>query len=162
MIGPIQDSFPIRKSRDTTRYFSNLFQSPCPPYTSSEQLIAMSIQVVTPQQGYATRRRWPRYKMDVPVRVIKGLTNVTIVQGRGSELNNGGMAIFAGTELSIGDQVLVEFTPPYTGQPIRVRCFVRNRAGYRYGVEFITENDDDYESVNRIETVLKSMGSPVD
>jgi hypothetical protein len=122
----------------------------------------MSIQVVTPQQGYATQRRWPRYKMDVPVRVIKGLTNVTIVQGRGSELNNGGLAIFAGTELSIGDQVMVEFTPPYTGQPIRVRCFVRNRAGYRYGVEFITENDDDYESVNRIETVLISMGSRVE
>ena len=101
--------------------------------------------------------------MDVPVRVIKqGLTKVTIVQGRGSELNNGGMAIFAGTELSIGDQVMVEFTPPYTGQPIRVRCFVRNRAGYRYGVEFITENDDDYENVNRIETILKSMGSPAD
>jgi hypothetical protein len=121
----------------------------------------MSIQVVTPQQGYATQRRWPRYKMDVPVRVIKqGLTKVSIVQGRGSELNNGGMAIFAGTELSIGDQVLVEFTPPYSGQPIRVRCFVRNRAGYRYGVEFITESDDDYENVNRIETILRSMGSP--
>ena len=121
----------------------------------------MSIQVVTPQQGYATARRWPRYKMDVPVRVIKqGLTKVSIVQGRGSELNNGGMAIFAGMELSIGDQVMVEFTPPYTGQPIRVRCFVRNRAGYRYGVEFITESDDDYENVNRIETILRSMGSP--
>jgi len=38
---------------------------------------------------------------------------------------------------------------------------VRNRAGYRYGVEFITESDDDYENVNRIETILRSMGSPV-
>jgi hypothetical protein len=122
----------------------------------------MSIQVVVPQQGYATSRRWPRYKVDVPVRVItQDPTKVTIVQGRGSELNNGGMAVFAGTELSIGGQVLVEFTPPYSGQPIRVRCFVRNRAGYRYGVEFITESDDDYESVNRIETILRSMGSPV-
>jgi len=123
----------------------------------------MSIPVVTPQQGYATARRWPRYKIDVPVRVIKqGATKVSIVQGRGSELNNGGMAVFAGTELAVGDQVLVEFTPPYTGQPIRVRCFVKNRSGYRYGVEFITENDDDYESANRIETVLKSMASPVE
>jgi hypothetical protein len=122
----------------------------------------MSIQVVTPQQGYATARRFPRYKVDVPVRVItQGLTKVTIVQGRGSELNVGGMAIFAGIELSIGAQVIVEFTPPYSGQPIRVRCFVRNRAGYRYGVEFITESDDDYENVNRIETILRSMGSPV-
>lgn len=122
----------------------------------------MSIQVVVPQQGYATQRRWPRYKVDVPVRVItQGLTKVAIVQGRGSELNNGGMAIFAGTELSLGGQVLVEFTPPYSGQPIRVRCFVRNRAGYRYGVEFITESDADYESVHRIESVLGSMGTPV-
>jgi len=124
----------------------------------------MSIQVVTPQQlGYATARRFPRYKVDVPVQVItQGLTKVTLVQGRGSELNNGGMAIFAGLELSIGAQVLVEFTPPYSGQPVRVRCFVRNRAGYRYGVEFITESDDDYENVNRIETILRSMGSPAE
>ena len=123
----------------------------------------MSIQVVTPQQGYATARRFPRYKVDVPVRVItQGSTKVTIVQGRGSELNIGGMAVFAGMELSIGAQVIVEFTPPYSGQPIRVRCFVRSRAGYRYGVGFITESDDDYENVNRIETILRSMGSPVE
>lgn len=123
----------------------------------------MSTEAVVPQQRYATSRRWPRYKMDVPVRVItQALTKTTIVQGRGSELNNGGMAVFAGMELSIGAQVLVEFTPPYSGQPIRVRCTVRNRVGYRYGVEFITENDDDYESVHRIETVLRSMASPAE
>ena len=122
----------------------------------------MSTEVVTPQK-FINTRRWPRYKMDVPVRVIKqGVAKVSIVQGRGSELNNGGLAVFAGTELSIGEQVQVEFTPPYTGQPIRVRCFVRNRNGYRYGVEFITENDEDYENANRIETVLKSMASPVE
>jgi hypothetical protein len=122
----------------------------------------MSTDVVLSKQGYATIRRWPRYKVDVPVRVItQGLTKVAIVQGRGSELNNGGMAIFAGTELAIDAQVQVEFTPPYSGQPIRVRCFVRNRAGYRYGVEFITESDNDYESVNQIEAVLRSIGSPI-
>jgi hypothetical protein len=123
----------------------------------------MSTEVVLPQQGYATMRRWPRYKVDVPVRVItQGLTKVTIVQGRGAELNNGGMAIFAGTELAIDAQVEVEFTPPYSGRPIRVRCFVRNRDGYRYGVEFITERDDDYESVNQIEANLRSIGSPIE
>jgi PilZ domain len=123
----------------------------------------MSTEVVLPEQGYVTMRRWPRYKVDVPVRVItQGLTKVSIVQGRGSELNNGGMAIFAGTELAIDAQVQVEFTPPYSGQPIRVRCFVRNRAGYKYGVEFITESDDDYESVNQIEANLRSIGSPIE
>ena len=123
----------------------------------------MSIEAVLPEPEHAPLRRWPRYTVDVPVRVItQGLTKGTIVQGRGSELNNGGMAVSAGTDLSIGSQVLVEFTAPRTGQPIRVRCFVRNRAEHKYGVEFITESDDDYQSVNQIETILRSLGSPVD
>jgi hypothetical protein len=69
------------------------------------------------------------------------------------------MTVFAGVELSIGEQVAVEFTPPYSGGPIRVRCFVRNRSGYSYGVEFITENDEDYQSVEQIQSTLKVMGS---
>ena len=30
----------------------------------------MGMEVTLPQQGYATLRRWPRYKIDVPVRMI--------------------------------------------------------------------------------------------
>ena len=121
----------------------------------------MSPDLALPQPGYATMRRWPRYKVDVPVRVVtQDPTKVAIVTGRGSELNNGGMSVFAGTELTIGAQVAVEFTPPYSSNPIRVRCFVRNRAGYQYGVEFITESDHDYRSVHQIEAVLGSLGFP--
>jgi hypothetical protein len=123
----------------------------------------MGIQVVLPQPGYPKQRRWARYKVDVPVRVItEGPTKVAIVQGRGSELNCGGMTVFAGMELSMEAQVSVEFTPPYSGQPIRVRCFVRNRNGYTYGMEFITESDTDYESVGQIEAILKGLGTRVD
>jgi hypothetical protein len=92
--------------------------------------------------------------------IVQRPSKVAIVEGRGSELNCGGMTVFAGIELSVPDQVEVEFTPPYSGKPIRVRCFVRSRCGYTYGVEFITENDTDYESVAQIESILKSMGSP--
>ena len=112
-------------------------------------------------QPYPIRRRWTRYKVDVPVRmIVQRPTKVAIVEGRGSELNCGGMSVFAGIELSVAGQVEVEFTAPYSGKPIRVRCFVRSRRGYTYGVEFITENDMDYESVAHIESILKSMGSP--
>ena len=115
----------------------------------------------TALQPYPIRRRWTRYKLDVPLRlIVQRPTKVAIVEGRGSELNCGGMTVFAGVELSEPDQVEVEFTPPYSGKPIRVRCFVRSRRGYTYGVEFITENDTDYASVGQIESILKSMGSP--
>ena len=69
------------------------------------------------------------------------------------------MAVFAGIELSIDEQVAVEFTPPYAGQPIRIRAFVANRNGYTYGIKFITENDEDYENVGQLEAVLKTLGS---
>jgi len=60
--------------------------------------------------------------------------------GRGNELSEGGMAVTAGAELRPGREVAIEFTPPYTSVPIRVRGTVRNRTGYRYGVEFLTES----------------------
>jgi hypothetical protein len=79
------------------------------------------------------------------------------VQSRGSELNCGGMAVSGRIELAIGEQVALEFTPPHSGQPVSVRCFVRNRHRYTYGLEFIAENDTDYESVAQIEATLRHI-----
>jgi hypothetical protein len=120
----------------------------------------MGIQVTLPQEGFATLRRSPRYKIDVPVRLIaQRPTKVAIVAGRGRELGREGMAVFGGIELSIDEQVAVEFTPPYAGQPIRVRGFVRNRSGYTYGIEFITENNADYRNAGQLEAILKTLSS---
>jgi hypothetical protein len=122
----------------------------------------MGIHVTLPQEDYETVRRWPRYTIDVPVRLIaQRPTKVAVQQGRGRELGCGGIAVFVGIELSLGEQVAVEFTPPYSGQPIRVRGFVRNRSGYTHGIEFIAENDADYENVGQLESILKTFGSVV-
>lgn len=111
---------------------------------------------------FAVPRRFPRYQLNVPVRVIAHRPDKTaIVQGRGNELNEGGMAVFAGVELKVGDEVAVEFTPPYSGSPIRVRCTVRNRQGYNYGVAFLLENQADEQQVDTIRAVLKGMGAPM-
>ena len=119
----------------------------------------MGIQVTLPQEGYETLRRWPRYEIDVPVRlIVQRPTKVAIVPGRGRKLGCGGMAVFAGIEMSLNEQVAVEFTPPYSGQPIRVRGFVRNRSGYTYGMEFITENDADYKNAGQLEAILRNSG----
>ncbi len=120
----------------------------------------MGVEVVLPNSGYDNVRRWPRYRFDVPVRVItQRPTKVIVAQGRGRELNPGGMSVFVGMELGLGDQIALEFTPPNSAKPIRVRCFVRNRNGCQYGIEFITENDADYEAVGQLESALKGIGS---
>jgi hypothetical protein len=41
--------------------------------------------------------------------------------------------------------------------PIRVRCVVRNRRAYVYGVEFLLEDSQDLAKVNQIRTVLVAL-----
>lgn len=105
---------------------------------------------------YAMQRRWPRLKIDVPVRVIAIRSDKTqIVSGRGNEVSEGGLAVSAGIELRIGDEMWVEFTPPYSGEPIRVRAVVRNRSGYKYGAEFLSESADESERNARLRELLR-------
>jgi hypothetical protein len=121
----------------------------------------MATEALPAQSSYTVARRWPRFKLDVPVRaIVHHSVNTKIVDGRGTELNEGGMRIFAGLELKLGDGLSVEFTPPYTGQPIRVRCLVRNRKGYSYGVEFLNLTSEDERNVHLIRQTLQALGSP--
>jgi len=114
------------------------------------------------QSAFPTPRRFPRYTLKVPVRVIAQKSgHPVIVQGRGDELNEGGLAVFAGIELKVDEEIAVEFTPPYKGQPIRVRCVVRDRQGYNYGVAFLVQNDDDERRAHEIRFVLRGMGLPI-
>src|SRR5512142_3125870 len=104
---------------------------------------------------YTSARRWPRYSINVPIRaIVQREARVLIVEGRGNELNEGGLQVFAGVELRVGDNVDIEFTPRYQGLPIRTRCMVRNRRGYYYGVEFRHETPEDDEKVAAIRQTL--------
>lgn len=107
--------------------------------------------------------RWQRHRFDIPVRLIVHTSDVhftdqtKLYDGRGNELNEGGMAVPAGVELSVGREVAVEFTPPFSGIPIRVHAAIRNRAGYRYGVEFLMEIPDETETVNQLRSLLQTL-----
>lgn len=110
--------------------------------------------------NYERQRRWPRFAVDMPVHVrvtTQGPTRVVACQGKGTDLSCGGLAVTADIDLPIGAQIGVEFIPPYTDQAIMFRCFVRNRDGFRYGVEFITENDDDYRKAGELQEGLAAM-----
>ena len=106
------------------------------------------------------QRRWPRFAVDMPVHVrvtTQGPTRVVACQGKGTDLSCGGLAVTADIDLPVGAQIGVEFIPPYSNQTIMFRCFVRNRDGFRYGVEFITENNDDYRKAGELQQCLATM-----
>lgn len=109
-------------------------------------------------QAFRTLRRWARLKIRVPVTVVVRKPEKTqFVRARGEDLNEGGIAIFVGTELRLGDTVEISFTPPYQGNPMAARAVVRNRRGYTYGMEFVTETDEDQKQVASIRAVLRTM-----
>lgn len=111
-----------------------------------------------------TKRRWPRFGVDFPVQVrltTQGPTRVVACEGQGTDISGGGLAVIADIDLLVGAQVGVEFTPPYSGQSMIFRCFVRNRDGNHYGVEFITENDEDYRKAGALQAGLAAMNANV-
>ncbi len=116
-----------------------------------------------PAPVYGNTRRWKRYKVEVPIRVIVGNEmKATIVVGRSTCLSEGGMAMFAGLELNPGDRVAVEFTPPYSAPPIRVEARVCNREGYNYGVEFLKETPTHVQGADQLRRHLSSFVGGMD
>lgn len=122
----------------------------------------MAVNAVVAESQFLTTRRFRRYKLDVPVRlVVQTEDKVRIIDGRGNELNEGGLAVNAGVELAQDERIEVEFTPPYSGEPIRARAIVRNRNGYRYGLEFLSETPEDCERVLDIRVALQGFGKVI-
>ena len=96
-------------------------------------------------------RRNPRYKLDVRVRLIIHNGNGNqVVHGRGTDISETGMAIFVPHNMSADDRAEIEFTLPYSRQPQRVVINVRNRSGYRYGVEFMTLSMPQRDEITKI------------
>ena len=69
------------------------------------------------------------------------------------------MSFAAGVELKTGDQVEIEFTPAYSGRPIRVRAVARNGNGYSYGAEFVASSDQERQEIAFLRENLQTLSS---
>src|SRR4051794_22002718 len=84
-------------------------------------------------------RRWKRYQIDIRVKVAHGNGPArSSAHGRGSDVSEGGMALYAPVDLKVGDVVDLELTLPYSQQPLKLLGTVRNRNNFRYGIEYIS------------------------
>src|ERR1700751_2745875 len=80
-------------------------------------------------------RRWPRHPVELPVRVFPRADAKLTFQGRGIEMSEGGMTLYAGVPLNPGDLMDIEFQTPGGA---RISAVVRYRTGYCFGLEFLT------------------------
>jgi hypothetical protein len=53
------------------------------------------------------------------------------------ELSQGGVSVYASKTLEIGTFMLVELSLPAAEKALHLRAVVRNRRGFRYGLEFV-------------------------
>ena len=117
----------------------------------------MVTKVVASQPpAHLNKRRSARYQLNVPVGIILRREDATLMRdGRGTELGELGICVLASLELGVGEKLGIEFTIPYSGEPIRVSSVVRNRNGYRYGCEFIPESQAEQKDVVRLRQALQ-------
>src|SRR5215469_10641345 len=81
-------------------------------------------------------RRWMRHPVELPVRISpRGGDSRFAIPGRGIEISEGGMTLYAGLPLKPGDFMEVEFE---TAGGARIAAVVRNRTGFCFGLEFLT------------------------
>jgi hypothetical protein len=104
-------------------------------------------EVISAHVQESERRKFPRYTIDISIKVkipaAGGLT--TYCFGRGSDVGQGGLSIHLPHELVIGKAIDLTMTLPYTERSIGCRVIVRNREGFKYGVEFKQLNPEDRE-----------------
>lgn len=106
--------------------------------------------VPVPADG-AEKRRYPRYTIDVSVKVkvnsIGGVSSYSY--GRGNDLSQGGMSVHVAHELKPGSMVRLILTLPHAERQIEVDALVRNRHSYRYGMEFVNLSVEDRSLIDR-------------
>jgi c-di-GMP-binding flagellar brake protein YcgR len=97
----------------------------------------------------AAERQWPRFKVDFSVKLVTGTGIKTTVQGRAQDLSEGGLGLYVSVEFQEGQQVQIEFTPPFSRRAIEIIAIVRDRDGYRYGLEFRKLTQQASEDLSR-------------
>jgi hypothetical protein len=104
-------------------------------------------------------RRWSRHPVELPVRVFpRGGDAKLTVQGRGIEMSEGGMTLYAGVPLKLGDLMDLEFQTP---GGTRIAAVVRSRTGFCFGLEFLTPLSADTPKPTSVRTAPPVEGTDV-
>jgi hypothetical protein len=104
-----------------------------------------------PAGKVAFTRRFPRFVIDVRLQVkMFQAGEFRTCWGRSTEMGQDGIGATLTGSLETGEIVTLEIPLPLTPYPIKVRAIVRYRQGLRYGFEFLTLNDGQRDTIQRV------------
>jgi c-di-GMP-binding flagellar brake protein YcgR len=102
-------------------------------------------------------RRYLRISCNISVRVFHG---AKYTDGRGHDIGTGGMAIYVPLDIDVGSSINLSFQLPCSRMVLGVRALVRNRDGFRYGVEFADLTPTEAEEIQRIANMMAVTANP--
>lgn len=102
-------------------------------------------------------RKRERVILDTSIRVLREGQSPTL--GRTHDLSSGGMSIYAPLELTQGDVIRLSFTLPNSRTQFEVSAVVKNRNGFRYGIEFADLTALESAEIQRVTGILALMQS---
>src|ERR1700686_3872662 len=104
-------------------------------------------------------RRFPRFTIDVRLQVkMFQAGEFRACWGRSTEMGQDGIGATLTGSLEPGGIVTLELPLPLSPYPIKVRAIVRYRQGLRYGFEFLTLNDSQRDTIQRVCQYLATKG----
>lgn len=105
----------------------------------------------TPGAKSQYTRRFPRFTIDVRLQVkMFQAGEFRSCWGRSTEMGQDGIGATLTGSLEPGEIVTLEIPLPLTPYPIKVRAIVRYRQGLRYGFEFLTLNNHQRDTIQRV------------
>ncbi|HVP64662.1 MAG TPA: PilZ domain-containing protein [candidate division Zixibacteria bacterium] len=112
------------------------------------------------QLGMTRSRRFLRYEIDVRATVTisddDGLKKLSV---RTIDIAEGGMALVCPVDLPTNSSLQIEVKLPETGDVLKIRGLVRNRSGFRFGIEFLRIRDDQQRIIRQYCRHAKLSGS---
>ena len=95
-------------------------------------------------------RRYKRVKVDIRVKLwldAEGAGSAVVV--RSYEMGPGGMSVYAPEQIDVGASVVVGFALTASQKALRYAAVVRNKRGFRYGLEFVGVSDAERAELAR-------------
>lgn len=96
-------------------------------------------------------RRYERVTVDISVRITK---DSVVISGRAHDLSGTGMSLYAPSEFAVGEVIRAEFTLPNSRMKLEIAAVVKNRIGFRYGLEFQRLEREQIAEITRVTGIL--------
>jgi hypothetical protein len=106
------------------------------------------------QQRKSTKRQCVRYPVEMPVELRLNADDPSSIFGRALDLCEDGLGLLAACDLAIGQRIYIDFTIPQVGQSFKFPAEVKNRNGYRYGLQFKARGGHQPATFAEILTIL--------